>query len=96
MKNVTEKVKKVSLVSFMKYSTNIVQDGYGIVYSQGFGYDIADLNIIGTMEIKTGLNPLNNPPNFNSIYLLIIKFFQILIITWHLLYYLQNQIIKLI
>lgn len=49
MKPISEKVKKVSLVTFMKYTTNTVKDGYGIVYSEGSGYDLADLNMIGAM-----------------------------------------------
>lgn len=76
MKSIDEKVKKVSFVCFMKYSTNTVKDAYGIVYAQGSGYDVADLNIIGTMEIKTGLNALNDPPTSNSTHILILKFFQ--------------------
>lgn len=59
-------MKKVVLVSFMKYSTNIVNSGYGMVYAEGAGYDIADLNVIGKISVATGLNRLNNPPTSNS------------------------------
>ena len=80
MKSVSEKVKKISMVTFMKYTTSTVKDGYGIVYSEGSGYDLADLNMVGVMEIKTGLNALNHPPTSNST-LNLIKFFLYLTIT---------------
>lgn len=48
-KSVGEKVKKVSLALFMKYSTNSINNAYGMVYTEGIGYDLADLNAIGTL-----------------------------------------------
>ena len=35
--------------------------------TEGLGYDLADLNLAGVMEIKTGLNALNNPPTLFKI-----------------------------
>lgn len=52
----------------MKYSTNLVTNGYGMAYAYGTGYDIADMNVIGQISIETGLNKLNHPPTTNSIY----------------------------
>lgn len=67
-KPVDEKVLKVGLAVFMKYSTGTVTDGYGIVYGEGSGYDVADLNVIGTVGVATGMNAAQSPPTTNSIH----------------------------
>jgi hypothetical protein len=50
----------------MRYSTNGVNNGYGIIHGEGTGYDIADLNIVGSIRIENGMNTLQNPPTTNS------------------------------
>lgn len=65
-KPTAEKVKKVSLACFVKYSTSTVTNGYGIIYGEGSGYDIADLNVVGSMKIQNGLSRLQSPPTSNG------------------------------
>jgi len=65
LKPVGEKVKKVSVALFMKYSTDAFQNAYGIAYAQGNGYDMADLAVVGTLDIAAGQNLLVDPPTSN-------------------------------
>lgn len=70
LKPTSEKVKRVSLACFMRYTTTQVTNAYGIILGEATGYDIADLNIVGSMKIENGLNSLQHPPTSNSILLL--------------------------
>lgn len=50
----------------MSYNSNKVTNANGAVLAEGNGYDISDLNVVGTVQIKKGLNTLQNPPTSNS------------------------------
>ena len=50
----------------MSYTTNTVTNANGAIFVEGVGYDVCDLNVVGVMEIKKGLNTLQHPPTTNS------------------------------
>lgn len=60
MKSTSEQVKKISLLVLIDYAVGQVK-GQGIVFGEGAGYDLSDVNIVGKVGVVSGGNLLFNP-----------------------------------